>query len=187
VPAATASPFVNFLPVPSTSPHPVPTTPPAHRSPRRRLPRRAADDGVRDPDREEVRPPVPRRVVRELHVPALVGHAGDDEPDAGPVVEPLAHEPQLRRVVGHERGGERGAEGRRPRASSSSASRILSRAAPSLAYRVHLGERSMLHLARCCPNSGALARHPVRNPTGTDHAAQLCILQHRRQKTGEVM
>jgi hypothetical protein len=39
-----------------------------------------------------------------------VRHAGDDEPDAGPVVEPVAHKPQLRRVVAHEHGGERGAE-----------------------------------------------------------------------------
>jgi hypothetical protein len=31
-------------------------------------------------------------------------------PTAGPVVQPLAHEPQLRRVVAHEHGGEGGAE-----------------------------------------------------------------------------
>jgi hypothetical protein len=51
-------------------------------------------------DREEVRAPVSRSVGRELHVPALVRHAGDEEADAGPVVESLAHE----------HGGERGAE-----------------------------------------------------------------------------
>jgi hypothetical protein len=40
-----------------------------------------------DPDREEVRAPVASRVGRELHIPALVSHAGDDEPDVGPGVE----------------------------------------------------------------------------------------------------
>ena len=35
-----------------------------------------------DADREEVRAPVARRVGRELHVPALVRHAGDDEAEA---------------------------------------------------------------------------------------------------------
>jgi hypothetical protein len=48
-------------------------------------------------DREEVRAPVSRSVGRELHVPTLVRHAGDDEAEAGPVVEPVAHETQLRR------------------------------------------------------------------------------------------
>jgi hypothetical protein len=79
------------------------------------LPRRAADDGVGDADREEVRAPVARRVGRELNVPALVRHAGDDEPDAGPVIELLVDEPQLRRVVAHERGGHRSAEAARTR------------------------------------------------------------------------
>jgi hypothetical protein len=65
---------------------------------------------VGDPDREEVRAPVARRVGRELDVPALVRHAGDDEPAARPGVEPLVHQAQLRRVVRHEHGGERGAE-----------------------------------------------------------------------------
>jgi hypothetical protein len=37
-------------------------------------------------------------------------HAGDDKPEARPRIEPVAHEPQLGRVVGHEHGGERGAE-----------------------------------------------------------------------------
>jgi hypothetical protein len=44
---------------------------PLDRAPRRRLPGRPADDGVRDADREEVRAPVPGRVGRELHVPSL--------------------------------------------------------------------------------------------------------------------
>jgi hypothetical protein len=54
----------------------------------------AADDGVRGADREEVRAPVARRVGRELHVPALVRHAGDDEPNPGPRVEPPAETPE---------------------------------------------------------------------------------------------
>jgi hypothetical protein len=78
--------------------------------PRRWLPRRAADDGVCEADREEVRAPVTRRVGGELHVRTLVRHAGHDEADAGLAVEPLAHEAQLRRVVAHEHGGQRGAE-----------------------------------------------------------------------------
>jgi hypothetical protein len=91
---------------------------PLHRPPRRRLPRRAADDGVSDADREEVRAPVTRRVARELYVPALVRPADDDEPDAGPVVEPLAHEPQLWRVVRPSTAAS-AARRRRPRVSSS--------------------------------------------------------------------
>jgi hypothetical protein len=65
---------------------------------------------VCDPDREEVRPPVTRGVGGELHVPALVRHAGDDEAKAGPGVEPLVDEVQLPRTVAHEHSGERGAE-----------------------------------------------------------------------------
>jgi len=61
-------------------------------------------------DREGVRAPVSRSVGRELHVPTLVRHAGDDEAEAGPAVEPVAHETQPRRVVAYEHGGERGAE-----------------------------------------------------------------------------
>src|SRR5262245_43115755 len=56
---------------------------PLHRPPRRRVPRRPADDGVGDPDREEVCAPVASSVGRELHVPALVRHAIDDEAEAG--------------------------------------------------------------------------------------------------------
>jgi hypothetical protein len=52
----------------------------------------------------------PSSVRGELHVPALVRHPRDDEPEAGPVVEPVVHEAQLRRVVRHEHGRERGAE-----------------------------------------------------------------------------
>ena len=53
---------------------------------------RPSDDGVRDADREEVRAPVPGRVGGELHVPALVSHARDDKPDAGPGVQQLVNE-----------------------------------------------------------------------------------------------
>jgi hypothetical protein len=65
---------------------------------------------VRDADWIEGRAPVARGVGRELYVPALVRHARDDEPDAGPVVELLPDEPQLWRVVAHEHGGEGSAE-----------------------------------------------------------------------------
>ena len=69
---------------------------------------RAMECAIRD--REGVRAPVSRSVGRELHVPTLVSHAGDDEAEAGPAVEPVAHETQPRRVVAYEHGGERGAE-----------------------------------------------------------------------------
>jgi hypothetical protein len=59
-----------------------------HRPPRRRLPRRAADDGVGDADREEVGAPVARGVRRELNVPPLARHAGDDQAETGPGIEP---------------------------------------------------------------------------------------------------
>jgi hypothetical protein len=71
---------------------------------------RPSDDGVRDADREEVRAPVPSSVGGQQHVPPLVRHARDDEPDPRPRVQPVVNEPQLRRVVAHEHGGERGAE-----------------------------------------------------------------------------
>jgi hypothetical protein len=71
---------------------------------------RPSDDGVRDADREERRPPVARRVGGQLHVPPLVRHARDDEPDPRPRVQPVVNEPQLRRLVAHEHGGERRAE-----------------------------------------------------------------------------
>jgi hypothetical protein len=54
--------------------------------------------------------PAADAVLAQAHREALMRHAGDDEPEAGPVVEPLAHEPQLRRVVAHEHGGEGSAE-----------------------------------------------------------------------------
>jgi len=41
---------------------------PLHRPPRRRLPGAAADDGVRDPDREEVGAPVAAKVRGELQI-----------------------------------------------------------------------------------------------------------------------
>jgi hypothetical protein len=41
---------------------------------------------------------------------ALVRHVGDDEPEAGPVVELLVDEVQLTRTVAHEHGGERGTQ-----------------------------------------------------------------------------
>jgi hypothetical protein len=47
---------------------------------------------VRDPDREEVHAPVTRSVGGELHVPALVRHAGDDLAEARPGVEPAVDE-----------------------------------------------------------------------------------------------
>jgi hypothetical protein len=40
----------------------------------------------------------------------LVRHADDDQAEAGPRVEPTVYERQLRRVVAHEHGSERGAE-----------------------------------------------------------------------------
>jgi hypothetical protein len=43
---------------------------PVHRPPRRRLPRRPADDRVGDPDWEEVHAPISGRVGGELHTPA---------------------------------------------------------------------------------------------------------------------
>ena len=78
--------------------------------PRRRLPRRAAVNGVRDPAREEVRPPVARSVGGQLHVPALVRHARDHEAHAGPVGEPAVDERQLGRLNLDEHGGQPGAE-----------------------------------------------------------------------------
>jgi hypothetical protein len=60
---------------------------------------------VRDADREEVRAPVARRLGGELHVPSPCGSCRRDEAAAGPVVEPVVHETQLRRVVVHEHGG----------------------------------------------------------------------------------
>jgi hypothetical protein len=65
---------------------------------------------VRDADWEEVRAPVARRVGGELHVPALVRHAGDDQAETGPGVEPLMDQVQLARTVAHEHGGEGVAE-----------------------------------------------------------------------------
>jgi hypothetical protein len=44
---------------------------PLHRAPRRRLPRRAADDGVRRASDIEGRAPVPVAVLRELEIIAL--------------------------------------------------------------------------------------------------------------------
>jgi hypothetical protein len=84
---------------------------PLHRAPRGRLPRRSADDGVRDADGEERGPPVPSGVGRELDVPALVSNAGDDEAEAGSGVEPVVHQAQLGRAVAHERGAEATAAG----------------------------------------------------------------------------
>jgi hypothetical protein len=52
--------------------------------------------------------PAADAVFAQAHGEALVRHAGDDEPDAGPAVGPLAHETQLRRVVAHKYGRERG-------------------------------------------------------------------------------
>jgi hypothetical protein len=49
-----------------------------------------------------------------------VRHARDDEPDPRPRVQPVVNEPQLRRVVAHERGGERGAEAAAAGSSSTS-------------------------------------------------------------------
>jgi hypothetical protein len=60
---------------------------PASSSPQRRSGRSTMECAIRD--REEVRALVARRVGRELDVPALVSHAGDDEADAGPGVKPV--------------------------------------------------------------------------------------------------
>jgi hypothetical protein len=70
-------------------------------------PMRPSDDGVRDADREERRPPAAPRVGGQLHVPPLVRHARDDEPDPRPRVQPVVNEPQLRRLVAQEHGSER--------------------------------------------------------------------------------
>jgi hypothetical protein len=59
---------------------------------------------------EEVRPPVARGVGGELKIPALARHPLDHEAEAVPGVEPVVHQPQLRRVVWHEDAGEGGAE-----------------------------------------------------------------------------
>jgi hypothetical protein len=45
-----------------------------------------------------------------LQVEALAVHPHGDVADAGPCVEPRAHQSQLRRGVRHEHGGERGAD-----------------------------------------------------------------------------
>jgi hypothetical protein len=49
-------------------------------------------------------------VLAQAHREALMRHADDDETDAGPGIEPVVDEAQLRRVVAHEHRGERGAE-----------------------------------------------------------------------------
>jgi hypothetical protein len=54
--------------------------------------------------------PLARAVLTQAHLKALVRHAGDDEADAGPRVEPLVHQPQLGRVRLHENSGERRAK-----------------------------------------------------------------------------
>jgi len=60
-------------------------------------------------DRVERRASVAGSVGRELNVPALVCHAGDDQSEARPPgVEPVVYQPQLRRVAGHEHGGQGG-------------------------------------------------------------------------------
>jgi hypothetical protein len=65
---------------------------------------------VGDPDREEVRAPVAARVRGELHVPALVRHARDDQAEAGPGIKAVMDEIQLARAVEDQDDGERGAE-----------------------------------------------------------------------------
>jgi len=59
---------------------------------------------------EEHRDPPANAVLAQAHGEALMRHADDDQADTGPGVEPRVHEPQFRRVVGHEHGGECGAE-----------------------------------------------------------------------------
>jgi hypothetical protein len=49
-------------------------------------------------------------MLTQAYLIAVVRHAHHDEADAGPRVEPAVDEPQLRRVVGREHGGGRGAE-----------------------------------------------------------------------------
>jgi hypothetical protein len=73
---------------------------------------------VRDPRREGVGSPVAAGVGGEFQVPARPRHPDDEEADPGPGVQQLVDEAQLLRVVGHEHGGERGAESAAARASS---------------------------------------------------------------------
>jgi hypothetical protein len=54
--------------------------------------------------------PATNAVLAQAHREGLMRHSGDDEADAGPVVESVAQETQLWRVVAHEHGGERGVE-----------------------------------------------------------------------------
>jgi hypothetical protein len=63
--------------------------------------------------------PVPGGVGRQLHVPPLVRHARDDQAEAGPRIEPLVNQVQLKRTVADSTAA-RAARRRRPRAPSSS-------------------------------------------------------------------
>jgi YHS domain-containing protein len=106
VPAATASQFVNFLPVPSTSPPSCSDHARLHRPPRRRLLRRArrGDRLIAAAPVEEDGDPPANAMLAQAHREALVRQADDDEADPRSRIEPVAHEPQLGRVVSHEHG-----------------------------------------------------------------------------------
>jgi hypothetical protein len=75
---------------------------------------------------EEDGDPAADAVLSEAHREALVRHAGDDQAETGPGVEPLMDQVQLARTVAHQHGGERGAEAAGvERASSSSSTGIV--------------------------------------------------------------
>jgi hypothetical protein len=65
---------------------------------------------VSDANWEEVRPPVAGGIGRELDVPTLLRHAGDDQTETGPGIEPLVDEVQLAGMVADQYRNERGAE-----------------------------------------------------------------------------
>ena len=87
------------------------SAPPSAPPPRRRLPRRAAHDGMRDAGHEERRAPVPVAILRQLQVPALTMQSHGDQADAGPRVESLVQEAQLGRAWRELEEAEGGAEG----------------------------------------------------------------------------
>jgi hypothetical protein len=80
-------------------------------SPHRRLPRRTADNRVRDAGDVERRAPPPVAVLRQLQIPALVMEPNGNEPEAGPGVQPAVQEPQLGRAGREPEEAEGGAEG----------------------------------------------------------------------------